>query len=70
MFAIIKKNMFVEIQKISRIFITNFRNYVIKSEIISRLDLDPCANANENYEILSKIITESKNKQIPKKIKG
>ena len=30
--------------------------------------MDPCANANENYEILSKIITESNNKHIPKKI--
>ena len=29
---------------------------------MSKLDLDPRANANENYEILSKIITESKNK--------
>ena len=48
-------------------------NSVIKSEIISKLDLDLCANANENYEILSKIITESKNKHIHKKkslIKG
>ena len=42
---------------------------VIKSEIMSKLDLDPQANANENYKILSKIITESKNKHIPKKIK-
>ena len=40
---------------------------MIKSEIMSKLDLDPRANANENYEILSKIITESKNKHIPKK---
>ena len=45
-----------------------YSNYVIKSEIMRKLDLDPCANANENYEILSKI----KNMQIPKKslIKG
>ena len=42
---------------------------MIKSEIIRKLDLDPHANANENYEILSKIITESENKHIPKKIK-
>ena len=28
---------------------------MIKSEIKRNLDLDPCANANENYEILSKI---------------
>ena len=63
----IKNNMFVEIEKISTTSINNFRNSVIKSEIMSKLDLDPRANANENYEILSKIITESKNKQIPKK---
>ena len=59
--------MFVEIEKISTISINNFRYFVIKSDIISKLDLDPCANAIENYEILSKIITESKNKHIPKK---
>ena len=61
--------MFVEIEKISTTSINNFRNSVIKSEIMSKLDLDPQANANENYKILSKIITESKNKHIPKKIK-
>ena len=44
----------MEIEKNSTISINNFRNSVIKSEIISKLDLDPCANANENYEILSK----------------
>ena len=43
---------------------------MIKSEIISKLDLDPCANVDENYEILSKIITESKNKHNPKKLKS
>ena len=64
----IKSNMFVEIEKISTTSINNFRNSVIKSEIMSKLDLDPQANANENYAILSKIITESKNKHIPKKI--
>ena len=56
----IKKNMFVEIEKISTISINNFRNSVIKPEIISKLDLDPCANANENYEILSKIFTNQR----------
>ena len=70
----IKNNMFVEIEKISTTSINNIQNSVIKSEIISKLDLDPCANANDNYEILSKIITESKKKHIspPKKslIKG
>ena len=35
-----------------------------------KLDLDPHTNTNENYEILSKIITESKNKHIHKKIKS
>ena len=42
---------------------------MIKSEIISKLDLYPCVIANENYEIVSKIITESKNNHIPKEIK-
>ena len=59
----------MEIEKISTTSINNFRNSVIKSEIMRKLDLDPHANANENYEILSKIITESKNKHIPKKRK-
>ena len=66
----IKNNMFVEIEKINITYIKNFRNYVIKSEIISKLDLDACANANENYEILSKIITELKNKHKNSLIKG
>ena len=68
----IKNNLFVEIEKISTSSINNFRNSVIKSEIMSKLDLDPHVNANENHEILSKIITESKNKHIQKKslIKG
>ena len=65
----VKNNMFVEIEKISTTSINNFfRNSVIKSEIMRKLDLDPHANANENHEIISKIITESKNKHIPKKI--
>ena len=64
----IKKNMFVEIEKISTTSINNFRNYVIISEIISKLDLDPCANTNENYEILSIIITENKHIPHPKKV--
>ena len=38
-----KKKMFVEIGKNNY---NNYRNSVIKSEIISKLDLDPCVNAN------------------------
>ena len=55
----VKINMFLEVgKKISTISINNFRNSVIKSGIITKFDLDPCANANENDEILPKIITE------------
>ena len=69
MFAISRITCLWKLKKISTTSINNFRNSVIKSEIMSKLDLDPQANANENYKILSKIITESKNKHIPKKIK-
>ena len=69
MFAISRRTCLWKLKKISTTSINNFRNSVIKSEIMSKLDLDPCANANENYEILSKIITESKNKHIPLKKK-
>ena len=58
--------MFVEIEEISANYINNLRNSVIKVEIFNKLDLDPCAKPNENYEILSKIITVSNIKPIPK----
>ena len=57
----------MEIENISTIYINNLQNSVIKSEIKRKLNLDSCVNANGNYEILSKIITESMKKHISKK---
>ena len=48
MFAISRITCMWKLKKISTTSINNFRNSVIKSEIIRKLDLDPCANANDN----------------------
>ena len=45
----------------------NFKQAIIKSNVYQKLKTDPGANPNNNYEILSVVIMESKANHLPKK---
>ena len=64
-----KKTQYVQIETINPLSISNFRNSVKKSEIITKLDTSPMANPNENYNVLSSILSQSKRTNIPKRMK-
>ena len=59
---------YVEVQNINSASITNFKNSVGNSELFSQFDLNLDANPNDNYNILSTILEQAKNRHIPKKI--
>ena len=46
----------------------NFKQAIVKSNVYQKLKTDTDANPNNNYEILSAIIMESKANHLPKKI--
>ena len=60
---------YVEVQNINSASITNFKNSVGNSELFMQFDLNLDANPNDNYNILSTILEQAKNRHIPKKIK-
>ena len=45
----------------------NFKQTIVKSNVYQKLKTDPDANLNNNYEILSAVIMESKANHLPKK---
>ena len=45
----------------------NFKQAIVKSNVYQKLKTDPDANPNNNYEILSAVIMESKVNHLPKK---
>ena len=45
----------------------NFKQAIVKSNLYQKLKTDPDANPNNNYEILSAVIMESKANHLPKK---
>ena len=55
-------------QNINSASITNLKNSVGNSELFSQFDLNLDANPNDNYNILSTILEQAKNRHIPKKI--
>ena len=59
---------YIEVQNINSASIINFKNSVGNSNLFSQLDLSLDANPNDNYNILSSILEQAKNKHIPKKI--
>ena len=51
--------MFAEIEEISTNYINNIQISVMKAEIITKLDMDPCANANIYYNDNNNIYLKS-----------
>ena len=58
---------YVEVQNINSASIINFKNSVGNSDLFSQFDLSLDANPNDNYNILSSILQQAKNRHIPKK---
>ena len=59
---------YIEVQNINSASIINFKNSVGNSNLFSQFDLSLDANPNDNYNILSSILEQAKNKHIPKRI--
>ena len=59
---------YVEIEDININSITNFKNSLNKANILSKIDISPNADPNNNYNIMATCLSDSKNKHIPKKI--
>ena len=59
---------YIEVQNINSASIINFKNSVGNSDLFSQFDLSLDANPNDNYNILSSILEQAKNKHIPKRI--
>ena len=57
---------YIEVQNINSASIINFKNSVGNSNLFSQFDLSLDANPNDNYNILSSILEQAKNKHIPK----
>ena len=51
------KTKYVEAETINTKSISDFRNSLIKLDLISKLDNNPYANPNTNYNVLSEYIT-------------
>ncbi len=45
----------------------NFQNEITKKDIINKLNQDPNADPNANYEILHNILDHAKEKHMPRK---
>ena len=59
---------YIEVQNINSASIINFKNSVSNSNLFSQFDLSLDANPNDNYNILSSILEQAKDKHIPKRI--
>ena len=60
---------YVEVENITSLSISNFNKGAIRtSDMLSKFDLDPQANPNINYNLLSSTINKAESLHIPKKI--
>ena len=59
---------YIEVEHIISLSISNFKGAIGNSDILSKFDLDPQADPNINYNLLSSTINEAKSLHIPKKI--
>ena len=58
---------YIEVENLTPIIaINNFKQAIVKANVYEKLKTDPDANPNNNYEILSSAIIESKENHIPK----
>ena len=58
---------YIEVENLSPLAMNNFKQAIVKSNVYQKLKTDPDANPNNNYEILSAVIMESKANHLPKK---
>ena len=60
---------YIEVENITPLSISNFKGAIGNSDILSKFDLDPQADSNINYNLLSSTINKAKSLHIPKKSK-
>ena len=58
---------YVEVQNINPASINSFNNSIASFDLLSQLDLNDRANPNVNYNILSSVLEQAKNRYLPKK---
>ena len=59
----------IEVENITLLSISNFKAEIGNTDLLSQFDLNPLADPNINYSLLSSTIDEAKTKHIPKKSK-
>ena len=59
---------YVEVQNINPASINSFKNSIASFDLLSQLDQNDRANPNVNYNILSSVLEQAKNRHLPKKI--
>ena len=60
---------YIEVEKITLLFISNFKGAIANSDMLYKFDISPQADPNINYNLLSPTINKAKSLHIPKKIK-
>ena len=58
---------YIEVENITSLSILNFNRAIGNSDILSKFDLDPQADPNINYNLLSSTINKAKSLHISKK---
>ena len=56
----------IEVENITPLSISNFKAEIGNTDFLSQFDLNPFANPNINYNLLSSTIDEAKTKHVPK----
>ena len=52
------------VQNINPAFINSFKNLIARFDLLSQLDLNDRANPNVNYNVLSSVLEQAKNRHI------
>ena len=60
---------YIEVENITPLSILNFKTAIGNTDLLSQFDLNPQADPNFNYNLLSSTIDQAKAKHIPKKSK-
>ena len=60
---------YIEVENVTPLSISNFKAEIGSSDLLSQFDLNPLADPNINYNLLSSTIDQAKTKHIPKKSK-
>ena len=57
---------YIEVENITPLSILNFKTAIRNTDLLSQFDLNPQADPNFNYNLLSSTIDQTKAKHIPK----